>query len=277
VVWSSVPKAPGGYEVWRAVDPKQRPLRVGAVSESTVNYLDKHAGNGPFYYQVIAIGGTTRAASSWFGFNTGSNAVTKAGVLARSTATVPVAGTAGTQMTDAASAIALQSRWTQALDQGKAAQEAQLAAELAQALRNAAGVDLTPQEVNDLVNAMTQGGQAAVTLAEFIDMQIGNASQQNSYSQLAGAQVQTAGAQAQQFTGASTAFGNPAQQSDPGGTMTAGDPTQPSTLGGTIAGVTTQLSQQQIAELMALLSSGHNSTLQISQILVRKLEQLTKK
>jgi hypothetical protein len=266
VVWSGVPKAPGGYEVWRATDPKQRPSRVGAVSESTVNYLDKHAGNGPLYYQVIAIGGTTRAASSWFRFNIGSNAITKAGVLARSTATVTVAGSAGTQMTDQASAIALQSRWAQAFDtdQDRGAAAAQLAAELAQELSQQ-GVDLTPQEVNDLVNAMTQGGQAAVALAEFIDMQI------------AGAQVQTAGAQAQQFKGGSTAFGNPTQQSDPGGTTTTGDPTQPSTQGGTIAGVPTQLSQQQIAELMALLSSGHNSTLQISQILVRKLEQLTKK
>ncbi len=31
VVWSGVPKAPGGSEVWRAIDPNQRPLRVGAV------------------------------------------------------------------------------------------------------------------------------------------------------------------------------------------------------------------------------------------------------
>lgn len=263
VAWSGVPKAPGGYEVWRAIDPKQRPLRVGAVSESTVNYLDKHAGNGPFYYQVIAIGGTTRAASLWFGFNTESNAITKAGGLPRSTATVTVAGSAGTQMTDQASAIARQSAWGQALDQDKAAYVAQLAAQLAQALGNA-GIDLTPQEVNDLVNAILQGGQPAVTLAEYIDMQV------------AGAQVQTAGAQAQQFKG-STAFGNPTQQSDPGGTTTAGDPTQPSTQGSATVGDSIQLSQQQIAELMTLLSSGHNSTLQVSQILVSKLKQLTKK
>ena len=103
-----------------------------------------------------------------------------------------------------------------------------------------------------------------MALAEYIVMQI------------AGAQVQAAGAQAQQFKG-STAFGNPTQQFDPGGATTAGDPAQPSTQGGTTVGDSTQLSQQQIAELMNLLSSGHNSTLQISQILVRKLKQLTKK
>lgn len=267
VVWSGVPKAPGGYEVWRAIDPNQRPLRVGAVSQDTVNYLDKHAGNGPFSYQVIAIGGTTRAASSWFGFNTGSNAITNAGVLARSTATVTVAGSAGTQLTDQASAIALQSRWGQALDQGKAAQEAQLAAQLAQELSNV-GINLQPQDVNDLANAITRGGPAGTAIAEYIVMAI------------AGDQVDTAvaGAQAQpqQFKG-STAFGDPTQQPDAGGTTAVGDLGQQSNQGGTLAGNTTQLSQQQIAELMTLLSSGHNSTLQISQILVSKLKQLTKK
>lgn len=242
VVWSGVPKAPGGYEVWRATDPKQRPLRVGAVSESTVNYLDKHAGNGPFYYQVIAIGGTIRAASLWFGFNTGPNAITKTGVLGRSTASVAVTGSAGTQMTGQASSIARQSALQQALDQDKAAYDAQLAAQLAQAL-GSAGIDLTPQEINNLANAITQGGQQAVTLAEYLDMQI-------------------AGAQFQQPSQGSTA---------------AGEPTQQSIQGGTITGAPTRLSQQQITELMTLLSTGQNSTLQISQILVSKLKEVIKK
>jgi hypothetical protein len=75
VAWSGVQSAPGGYEIWRAVNPKQRPIRVGAVAANTLNYRDKQPGAGSFYYQVVAVGrGGSRTASAWFGFNGGINA-----------------------------------------------------------------------------------------------------------------------------------------------------------------------------------------------------------
>lgn len=83
VAWSGVKSAPGGYEVWRAATPQQRPIRVGAVSATLLNYRDKQPGAGPFYYQVVAVGsGGTRAASPWFGFNTTFNATGTTGVIA---------------------------------------------------------------------------------------------------------------------------------------------------------------------------------------------------
>jgi hypothetical protein len=69
VSWSGVKSAPGGYEIWRTINPQQSGTRVGAVSTTTLSYLDRQAGTGPFYYQVVAIGvGSWRAASAWFPF-----------------------------------------------------------------------------------------------------------------------------------------------------------------------------------------------------------------
>jgi microsomal dipeptidase-like Zn-dependent dipeptidase len=92
VSWSPVKSAPGGYEVWRATNPSQRPMRVGAVSPTILNYRDKQPGSGPFYYQVVAVGaGGTRAASAWYGFNATINTVaTNAVVGTRATATGPM-------------------------------------------------------------------------------------------------------------------------------------------------------------------------------------------
>ncbi len=94
--WSAVKSAPGGYEVWRAKNPSQRPIRVGALSPTILNYRDKQAGSGPFYYQVVAVGaGGTRAASAWFGFNPSINAVAGSPVLsAPATASGPVSALA---------------------------------------------------------------------------------------------------------------------------------------------------------------------------------------
>jgi hypothetical protein len=70
VTWSGVKSAPGGYEIWRTVSLQQSGTRIGSVSSANFNYLDKQAGSGPFYYQVVAIGaGSWRAASAWYGFN----------------------------------------------------------------------------------------------------------------------------------------------------------------------------------------------------------------
>ena len=92
VSWTAVKSAPGGYEVWRATNPSQRPMRVGAVSPTILNYRDKQAGSGAFYYQVVAVGaGGTRAASAWYGFNTTINAVaTGAALSPLATASAPM-------------------------------------------------------------------------------------------------------------------------------------------------------------------------------------------
>ena len=82
VRWSGVKNAPGGYEIWRAENPPQKALRVGAVSPTILNYRDKQPGAGRFYYQVIAIGGGARAASPWFGFTPTFNATVTPGVVA---------------------------------------------------------------------------------------------------------------------------------------------------------------------------------------------------
>lgn len=83
VAWSGVESAPGGYEVWRAANPQQRAMRVGAVSASMLNYRDKQPGAGPFYYQVVAIGkGGTRAASPWFASNAAFNGTATPGFVA---------------------------------------------------------------------------------------------------------------------------------------------------------------------------------------------------
>jgi hypothetical protein len=200
-----VPRTPSGYEIWRTANPKQRPSRVGAVSAGMLDYRDKQAGAGPFYYQIVAIGaGGSRAASSWFGFNTGVIATTKNRV-----SSAPTTGDLeGTKTTDEANAAA---------------------ARLAQELSNA-GISLNSDEINDLTNAITQGGQAGIALAESITTALSEA-------------------QSQQPNQGNTSPQNPA----------------------------TQLSQKQIADLITKLSTGNNSTLQISQILISKLNLLKKK
>lgn len=66
VVWTSVQNAPGGYEVWRAAAPNQRPTRIAAVSSSTRQYRDKQGAGSSSYYQIVAVGlGGSRASSGW--------------------------------------------------------------------------------------------------------------------------------------------------------------------------------------------------------------------
>src|SRR5262249_53737086 len=65
VTWASVPNAPGGYEIWRAPQPQERAVRVGAVSSTTLSFLDKQAGSAPYFYQVVANEFRVRAASPW--------------------------------------------------------------------------------------------------------------------------------------------------------------------------------------------------------------------
>ena len=70
VTWTGVQNAPGGYEVWRAASPNQRPTRVAAVSSSTRQHRDKQAAGGGSYYQIVAVGpGGSRASSAWIQAN----------------------------------------------------------------------------------------------------------------------------------------------------------------------------------------------------------------
>lgn len=83
VTWSAVASAPGGYELWRAPDPAQRAVRVGAVAQTLLNCRDKQPTAGPAYYQVVAIGkGGSRAASPWFAFPPSFNSTVTPGVVA---------------------------------------------------------------------------------------------------------------------------------------------------------------------------------------------------
>jgi len=82
VTWSAVTSAPGGYELWRAPNPSQRAVRVGAVAQTLLNCRDKQPAAGPVYYQVVAVGkGGSRAASPWFGFLPSVNATATTGVV----------------------------------------------------------------------------------------------------------------------------------------------------------------------------------------------------
>jgi len=66
VTWTGVQNAPGGYEVWRAASPNQRPTRIAAVLSSTWQHRDKQAAGGASYYQIVAVGsGGSRASSAW--------------------------------------------------------------------------------------------------------------------------------------------------------------------------------------------------------------------
>jgi hypothetical protein len=129
VTWSGVRSAPGGYEVWRAPTPQQRPTRVAAVASTLLSARDKQAGTGPFYYQVVAVGaGGSRAASPWFGFNVG------------------LLGESATTQSSA---------------------EEQLLAQLVAELKKA-GIDVPLADQQELTNAMTQAGAGGAQLARYI-------------------------------------------------------------------------------------------------------------
>jgi hypothetical protein len=188
--WSGVKSAPGGYEVWRTPNPRQRPSRVAALDATTLTYRDKQAGVGPFYYQVVAIGrGGTRAASGWFAVDSSS--------------------------ADDAAALA-----------------AVLAAELAKV-----GVAFDSTELDELKNAMIQGGSAAMQVAMVIENAIA-------------------------VSVRSADVAPPA----------AGDP-----VGGPTGGTVVPSFQARAGDLIATLSTGNNASLQVSQILLRKLKLLAGK
>jgi hypothetical protein len=201
VTWSGVSNAPGGYEIWRATNPPQRAVRVGAVSSTTLTYRDKQAGTAPFSYQIVAIEHGVRAASPWL------------------------------------SSISTATSGSDSSNNEKSA----LAAELAQALENA-GVALGPDDLTDIANALTNGGQSAMTLASFV----------------------------------SGAIAQPTPASQPRQTPTGGDPTNLSQ-GNTTPSADGTSSQQQVDPIVAKLSLPQNSQLEISQVLIRLLSKAKKK
>lgn len=156
VGWSGVLSAPGGYEVWRAPSPQQRPTRVGAVSSSALSYRDKQAAAGPFYYQVVAVGsGGSRAASPWFAYHAAIATVASGAQL-----NAPIQPSQGMQQKEHADEAVLKL--------------------LLQALESA-GIDVDPSAVNELVQAMSEGGNRAMQLAlsltiTICDFQIQNSS-----------------------------------------------------------------------------------------------------
>jgi hypothetical protein len=64
VAWSTLKPAPAGYEIWRTADPSRTPVRVGSVAAGTMAFTDKQAAGGNNFYQVAALGGGARAAST---------------------------------------------------------------------------------------------------------------------------------------------------------------------------------------------------------------------
>ncbi|HYM41152.1 MAG TPA: phage tail protein, partial [Steroidobacteraceae bacterium] len=63
--WTTTQPAPAGFEIWRSADPQQPAARVGSVASGTTTFTDPKPLPGTSYYQVIALGGGARAASSW--------------------------------------------------------------------------------------------------------------------------------------------------------------------------------------------------------------------
>lgn len=155
VAWSGVLSAPGGYEVWRAPTPQQRATRVGAVSSSALSYRDKQAAAGPFYYQIVAVGsGGSRAASPWFAYHA---AIATVASVAQLNATAPTV-------------VPLPIHQLQGMQQKDQAKETLLKL-LLQALESA-GIDVDPSTMNELVQAMTEGGNGAMQIALSLTMSI---------------------------------------------------------------------------------------------------------
>jgi hypothetical protein len=65
ITWTTVQPAPAGFEVWRSADPQQPGTRIGSVASGTTTFTDRKPLAGTAYYQVVALGGGARAASSW--------------------------------------------------------------------------------------------------------------------------------------------------------------------------------------------------------------------
>ena len=80
--WTTVQPAAAGFEIWRSADPQQPATRVGSVASGTTTFTDPKPLAGASYYQVVALGGGARAASSWTASGTapaGSGAAAVAG------------------------------------------------------------------------------------------------------------------------------------------------------------------------------------------------------
>lgn len=63
--WTTVQPAPAGFEIWRSTDPQKPAARVGSVASGTTTFTDPKPLAGTSYYEVVALGGGARAASSW--------------------------------------------------------------------------------------------------------------------------------------------------------------------------------------------------------------------
>jgi hypothetical protein len=168
ISWSAVKSAPGGYEVWRAPNPQLRPIRVGALSSSTLSYRDKAAGAGPFSYQVVAIGaGGSRAASGWFAFNAAFNAASSG--IPSGVSSVPVTAPAANGVVP----FAQQQGASAGFGGADAAEKekADFAAYLKKALQDA-GINVSAAELQELGEAIGEGGTAGTELAYYLTKSI---------------------------------------------------------------------------------------------------------
>ena len=92
LTWSTIQAAPAGYEIWRTADPHQAGIRVGSVASGITTFTDPKPASGPAYYQIAALGGGARAASSWVA-SSAAPAVSGAPPIATSPSAGPAAGT----------------------------------------------------------------------------------------------------------------------------------------------------------------------------------------
>jgi len=167
VSWSAVKSAPGGYEVWRAPNPQLRPTRVGALSSSTLSFRDKAAGAGPFSYQVVAVGaGGSRAASAWFAFNAAFNAASS-GSLSGLSSSAPVTAPAPNGVVP----FAQQQGAFPGMTGSRSESAAAFAAYLKKALQDA-GINVSAAELQELGEAIGEGGTAGTELAYYLTKSI---------------------------------------------------------------------------------------------------------
>ena len=276
------------YELLRAPAPQVKVVKVASLRGTTLGYQDVQAAE-PMYYQLVAVlTDGTRAAGSWVLYQAPtiqSAGVDGADVVVTWSAvpkppggyevwrtalftSIRVGAVSGDTLSYRDTKASADSYYYQVVAVGAGGRRAaspwvpfrgthgqgNIAAELAQQLANC-GITLSTTELSALVNEMAHGGQTSVGLAQFITLTL---------------------SEAQDLSTQGTISQNPIQ-SDPGGSTASGDPVQPPNKGNSgVIRTKIQLSPKVIDELITKLSTGSNSKLQISQILVAKLSQLKK-
>jgi hypothetical protein len=288
------------YEVLRTSDPQRTPTTIASVPSTTLGYRDQRPATGTVFYQLVAVlAGGTRATGAWVEYASptitsaivaGSDVVlawsgvknvpggyeiwrtmnrqqpgSRVAALGSSALSYRVKQAATAQAATAQPATApfyyqvvavgrgglraaspwilvntSSGSWAQSAAD-KQREEAAVAALLAEELKKV-GVSVDDTELAAITDAIVQGGAGAMALAMFIEQKVAE-------------------------------FGSTPGGAVPEGTTGGGgDPTTQAT-GDAVA----PAFQKQVDSIIRDLSSGPNASLAISQILLRKLKQSTKK